>query len=343
MTGGIRMMLDCANDLQSRGHRVTVIYPLWPYRFRLTRCQQWQEFRAQTHIPPQVPWFSLTASLRRVPFVRNAFMPDADIVVATSWPTAYDVARLAPSRGRKVRVVMQHEGDDGDEARVTRAYRLPFYAITLSEMVSHELRQRFNCGVRAVIPGGVNPEVFYRDGDPDAHTVFMLYHAAQRKGAADGLKAIDRLRARVPGLRVRLSGAVRPDRLPDWTTFSFFPPDAMLRRLYSSSTVLLYPSRYEGFGLPPLEAMACGCPVVTTRVGAVPEFAVHGRNAMVVEPWDIESMTRALEAVLVTPPLRAQLSAAGMETAVRYSTRIAGEAFEHALIDALASTPPSAR
>jgi glycosyltransferase involved in cell wall biosynthesis len=108
-----------------------------------------------------------------------------------------------------------------------------------------------------------------------------LYHPAPRKGASDGLAALEIVRRHVPDLRVVLVGPVPTPSLPSWAAFDWFPSDDRLRRHYSVASVLLYPSRYEGFALPPLEAMACGCPVVTTRVGAVPEYAVDGRNAFV--------------------------------------------------------------
>jgi len=125
--------------------------------------------------------------------------------------------------------------------------------------------------------------------------------------------------------RVKVCGTVRPPTtLPDWMAFEFHPTDRVLRRRYSTSTALLYPSRYEGFGLPPLEAMACGCPAVTTAVGAVPEFAVHDRDALIVHPGDVAAMTNRLEEVLRNQGVRARLSAEGLLTAQRFSlTRIA--------------------
>ena len=105
LTGGIRMMLDHANALHRAGHQVLVTYPAWPYRFHLTRRQQLHELRGRVTMRVRVPWFSLDAPLRRIPMVRSGFLPRADIVVATSWPTVHDVARLSPSRGQKVPVL----------------------------------------------------------------------------------------------------------------------------------------------------------------------------------------------------------------------------------------------
>jgi glycosyltransferase involved in cell wall biosynthesis len=117
--------------------------------------------------------------------------------------------------------------------------------------------------------------------------------------------------------------------------FEFHPDDITLRRAYSSATVLLYPSRYEGFGLPPLEAMACGCPSVTTDVGAVPEFAIDRRNAMVVRAGDVAAMTDRLDAVLCDSALRTRLSIEGRKTAAAYELAKVAPLFEAALQRAL--------
>jgi hypothetical protein len=321
LTGGIRMVLECANALHDAGHAVTVVYPAWPYPFHFTRRQQIDELRRQLRSPVQVPWFDLRCRLVRVPVVRSRFLPAGDVVVATSWPTAYDVARLGPTRGKKVHLVMHHEGDTGPEARIRAIYRLPLHRITISRLVQDALRREFDCAVPDVVPAGVNPEVFFPEGEPKERTVLMLYHPEPRKGAADGWAALSLLRDRVPDLRVRMCGTVAPDRTPDWIPFSFHPSDAELRRLYSSSAAFLYPSRYEGFSLPPLESMACGCPPVTTRVGAVPEYAADRRDALVVEPGDVRAMADRLQELLEDKALRWRLSAQGLRTVRRYSVR----------------------
>jgi glycosyltransferase involved in cell wall biosynthesis len=72
--------------------------------------------------------------------------------------------------------------------------------------------------------------------------------------------------------------------------------DAELRALYENATCLLFPSRYEGFGLPPVEAMACGCPVLATRGGAVEEIC--GDDALYVDLRDKAAITDTIERLL---------------------------------------------
>jgi len=335
LTGGIRVILDYANWLHDAGHDVTVVYPGWPYRFHLTREQHWVEFRKQSRGPVRVSWFELRCRLLRVPLIRTMFLPRADLVVATAWPTAHDVARLRPSRGRKVQIVFHHETGTGPEDRIRGVYRLPFYRIAFSEFVRTTIERQFACDVREVVPNGVDTALFYPDGQVDGPSVLFLYHPDPRKGAAEGIEALSRLRRRMPDLRVRVCGTVRPERLPEWVPpFEFHPDDATLRRRYSTSSLLLYPSTCEGFGLPPLEAMACACPSVTTDVGAVPEFASDRRNALIVRAGDVEAMTDRMEELLRDPALRQRLSIEGLRTAERYSlTRVAplfGSALERA-------------
>ncbi len=87
--------------------------------------------------------------------------------------------------------------------------------------------------------------------------------------------------------------------------------------LYNGASVLIYPSLYEGFGLPPLEGMACGCPVVTSNISSLPE--VVGDAALTVSPFDIDGMADALRNVLVSPDLAADLRLRGLKRAAAFS------------------------
>lgn len=105
--------------------------------------------------------------------------------------------------------------------------------------------------------------------------------------------------------------------------------DAELRALYEHAAALLFPSRYEGFGLPPIEAMACGCPVVAGRAGAVPETV--GDAALLFDPDTPASLVENLTRLLDEPGLATGLRARGQARAARYTWRAAAEALRDTL------------
>ncbi|MEA3345536.1 MAG: glycosyltransferase family 1 protein [Chloroflexota bacterium] len=94
-------------------------------------------------------------------------------------------------------------------------------------------------------------------------------------------------------------------------------PEADLPALYSAATLFVFPSLYEGFGLPPLEAMACGTPVVCSRASSLPE--VGGEAALYFDPTDVEEMAQAMYEVLRDGALRAEMQKRGLEQAKRFS------------------------
>ena len=86
---------------------------------------------------------------------------------------------------------------------------------------------------------------------------------------------------------------------------------------YSSATLLAYPSLYEGFGLPPLEAMACGCPVVTSNTSSLPE--VVGEAGIMLNPYDTRSLVQAMRQVLTDSELRDSMVRKGLEQSKKFS------------------------
>ncbi len=96
-----------------------------------------------------------------------------------------------------------------------------------------------------------------------------------------------------------------------------YVPDDVLRRLYCGASALAFPTKYEGFGLPALEAMACGLPVVCSNVASLPE--VVGDAALLVEDPSAEAFANALRRVLADEPLAADLRRRGLERAAAFT------------------------
>jgi glycosyltransferase involved in cell wall biosynthesis len=93
--------------------------------------------------------------------------------------------------------------------------------------------------------------------------------------------------------------------------------DEDLRALYSSCRAFIYPSLYEGFGLPPLEAMACGAPVVASRIAALQETL--GEVAVLIEALDVQALSRSMTEIVKDEKRRVAISEAGIKRAARFS------------------------
>ena len=99
--------------------------------------------------------------------------------------------------------------------------------------------------------------------------------------------------------------------------------DEKMPALFSGASVFVYPSVFEGFGLPPLEAMACGVPVICSGVTSLPE--VVGDAAITVDPACVDEIAEAMHKVLTDPALQARLVQKGREQAARFSWQTAAQ------------------
>jgi glycosyltransferase involved in cell wall biosynthesis len=238
------------------------------------------------------------------------FLKKADRIIAVSEATKKDAVRFCGVKEETVRVI--HEGVSASfqpasaqaiiECR--RKYRLPERFILFVGTIeprknlealldAHELLKRRSC--QGLEPEGVTNR--HRTSPPER----MALVIAGPKGwlGSDCTRRLGDLQRQGD---VTLLGLVDDDDLP---------------ALYSTAELFAYPSLYEGFGLPPLEAMACGTPVVCSRTSSLPE--VVGDAALVVPPSDEEALASAIWEVLLNQELRQQMREQGLRQAALFS------------------------
>ena len=210
------------------------------------------------------------------------------------------------------------------KTQVPRAARRAARVLTGSEQTKRDLIERYGVpGERIVVtPYGVDP-AFRPDGPKREGNYALFVGALQPR--KDPVAAVEALALTNGDLRLVLVGPEKQESarvrdtvqrlgLEQRVELTGHVERDELAALYRGAACLVFPSRYEGFGLPIVEAMASGTPVVATRAGAVPEVA--GDAAVLVEPGDIAALADGIEQAIAD---RERLTAAGLEQARRFS------------------------
>ncbi|MBN1956498.1 MAG: glycosyltransferase family 4 protein [Anaerolineae bacterium] len=197
----------------------------------------------------------------------------------------------------------------------------------------------------AIVPCGVSPRFTPFPEANEAHKLATCYNVHQpyilyvgaitaRKNVVGLLRAFAMLKEQFPNLSLVIAGA------PAWKSKSAYQAldelqlysrvelagyvaDADLPALYRQAAVFVFPSFYEGFGRPPLEAMACGTPVVVSNTSSLPE--VVGDAALLIDPRDVEGLAGAIKTVLANPDLQQDLVQKGKERASLFTWERAGK------------------
>ena len=330
VSGGVMLVAEYANRLAARGHAVDLVTPAASVAPEIaamlaptvTIIEATEPFPADR--APRTLW-RLTRSL-------HAAIPPCDVAIATHTPTVAPVRMCGRQRCR-VRgwLYMDYpemfRGRRLESFMLAQAPRVLDLILTISQPLTDYLATRTSTPVYTIGAGLPRQEHFFDQprlsqttpGATSTRRVMYLGDDRPRKGLREFLGAAARIHAAVPDLHLVIAcktACAIETQVP--FDFHLHPDDAALSALYRGSDLFVSSSWGEGLGYPPLEAMACGTPVVLTDSSGVHDFAADSVNCLMDPPKDVPALAAAMQRVLTDPDLAARLAAGGRATAARY-------------------------
>lgn len=354
LTGGIKILFEHANRLAQRGHQVTILYPgvlfhgdnfeienyspKWRFIVAPLRAFKYWLFVSLLH-KTDARWFQFSSPVifKRVPDLSARYAPIADIVIATAPETVPWVATYKDENGIKVHFAQDYEIWYLPIDFVDKTFsHKNMHLITIGSWQKKLYEEKFKRTVELVVPDGVDSKQFTPKKQlPHAGSVRVLmnYHHADYKAIPLGLRVIENLRKKGLEIQTVLFG-VHPLKadVPQDVEYHRAISEADLPDLYRSADIFLWPTEREGFGLPPLEAMACGTPPVATATGAVSDYVEDGKTGFVVPAKDEKSLTEKLEKLITDEKLRLDMGASAARAAKEWDWEIQVDKLEKYLI-----------
>lgn len=308
LCGGHRVVLEHCNRLVERGHDVT-LYGLdagWKGWFPLKAT-----FIHYTN------WEELEIRLQR----------EEGVKVATWWETAEHVAKSKNGNDKLVYFVQEIEtgytSSIEEEREVLKTYKMPFDAfITTSD---HNMKGLEKLGVNGQKVGIGYDDSMYRIRDIVPHidkkpSILSMYRQSSLKGFDLFSDSMDRVLNVKPEIKINLFGTHAVAHTVNFTfTFHFGLPDERVAELYNEIPIYVNTSNNEGFGLPMLEAMACGSVVVCTNSGGNMDFCKDGYNSLVIKDRDPKALADRIVRLLENKKLMEKLRTNALETAKQFT------------------------
>lgn len=349
--GGFKVLYEYANGLAARNWQCSVICPyapVWepmpspsrePFKYLRRRAgHAWRTLHGR-HRPDS--WFRADprVEFRCLFTLRQRGIPNADFIVASDRVTAKFVSTCPSRAGKKAYLVQAYEqymaGPDRVRREMEESFLFPWDALMgISPAAVDLIRQRAGKSAK-LIPNGIDHNKYYLVNpieSPGRRLLGFPWREEEFKGTGDAVAALEA----IPGMRSgqvwTFGRAPRPPGVPEWITYHHLPTDDRLRELYNGTKIFLVPSRFEGWGLPGSEAMACGAALVSVDNGGVRAYARSEVSAVLVPPGSADALASAVRRMLGDDELRRRIARAGNSDIRSFTWSRAVDTFESVLL-----------
>lgn len=332
--GGARMVARIATELIERGHDVRVLYPSPRRNLKGIVRGAYLQLRYGSR---DDAFRTFRGSFRAYETLTAELVGTNDVLIGVGVDCVLAIAGMPQQCGVKINHCAGREPWIMD--RMLHAWQLPMPRIVSTSHLAREMRDRGAKEDIFVVHYGLDRADYFPSVPVEQRNgVGTVYHGASVKDPVAILAVLQAIHKKRPNTPLYVFGTFpRPRGLPRAAEYVRLTSLAVVRELYSRSLVWFCASRSEGFGLPPLEAMACGCAVVSTDCGGPSDFISSGVNGFLVPVGDHEQLSLRILQLLDDADLRSRFVTASQATLDQFPWSGAIDRFEEALESILTS------
>lgn len=336
--GGVIVVFQYAERLIKDGHDVTLYFQtdmIWRNK-KLKYPNYVRRFIGHigTYISPR--WYKLDSKVKKKSLFSIADFKKHDIIVATGIETVDIVSRYSLEPIKKYYLIQDYENWGATDDYVLNSYNVGFHNIVISKWL-FELVKKHSSTDPIYIPDGIDTQIFNCNCEEKRinHSIVFHYRSAEEKGCKYAIEVVKKLRLKYSDLKVVIvSKEEKNECIPEWCEYKQNIKLHEVAHINRESEIFLCTSINEGFGLPGLEAMACGCALCTTNYLGGREYAVDRKNALVSPVRDVEGMYRNVIELFENEELRQKVVSNGIRTAKGFSLERSYKKLLSAFLDA---------
>lgn len=323
--GGARAIMRFGNELLNRGHTVRIFY-----RNVLTLKNKIRKKILNT-IYENNDWLASFNGIS-VPYqlLNPEWFARDEIILSMCAQTTFDLTSLPDDIG--IKIYHCHGAEIENWERMLKAWETPIPKLVVSSHLINMFKREVGQDVIGVVPDGVDTTEYYPSkSETERIGLGGNFRWSYTKDPANVISIFKSLKKDLPGVPLYTFSDGRKPKDLRGINYHRYPSVKEARDLYSTCKAWFLASIREGFGMPILEAMACGCVVVSTDSGGPSDIIEHGKNGFIVEIGNVGSLVHKLKIIYNNPELQKEMSNNAIETAKRFSWERAVDRLEEYL------------